>query len=100
MTKKVFEKASLLCAQLKLNILDHHAWFWPAPNTLYDKESMVYHEGDEPSPGAHIRTTLSPGLRAYSKKEFGSAGIEGTEPSDQEQRSREGTVIVRAVVLL
>ena len=65
----VFEKALSLNADLKLNIQDNHVFFWPAPNSKFDDETMRDRDEVKRNAGdTRIRMTVFPGLEAWQNE--------------------------------
>jgi hypothetical protein len=99
--RPLFQKSLFLSAQLKLSMLDKHIFFWPAPGTIFNKDTMREDADDETSVmERRIRLALFPGLRIYPNNE-----ITGTKDDENTMkytgcRSPGGDVVVKALVLL
>ncbi|KIW18055.1 hypothetical protein PV08_02342 [Exophiala spinifera] len=98
--RTLFEKALSLCCKLKLCVSDSHCFFWPAPGTKFNVETMTTGQDEENFPEVRVRLTLFPGLAASSNEDFTSEESDDARLLRGLRQSKDGEVIVRALVLV
>lgn len=95
--EQIFVQSLMLRAELRLNP-DRYEFFWPPPNTLYNKRDMRDDDGGcEPQRKGEtlrVRITLFPGIAAQDPESIG-------RQASSELGNKEGRrVIAKALVLL
>lgn len=90
----VFTQSLMLRADLRLN-LDRYDFFWPPPNTLFNKETMASDNEDsqiQSSKEIKVAITLFPGIRAWDPESL--AGRDNSDTDEDGCRA-----VVKALVL-